>query len=138
MTPTHTRRRGKLYRYYVTTSVLKLSPDTCPIRRIGAGEIEGAVINQLRVILRSPEIAARTVAATQTQDNTVSEVEVRTALQQFDGLWDQLFPAEQARVIQLLVERVDLGVDGATIQIRSEGLSGLAAELPMMSRKEAV
>jgi hypothetical protein len=42
MTPTHTRRRGKLYRYYVSTRVLKERADACPISRIAAAEIEGA------------------------------------------------------------------------------------------------
>jgi site-specific DNA recombinase len=30
-----------------------------------------------------------------------------------DHLWDQLFPAEQARIVQLLVERIDVSPDGA-------------------------
>lgn len=115
----------------MTTSVLKLSPETCPIRRIAAGEIEGAVIDQLRIILRSPGVIARTAAAARRQDGTTTDDEVRSALQQFDNLWDQLFPAEQARIIQLLVERVDLSTEGATIRIRSEGLGSLAAELPI-------
>lgn len=33
----------------------------------------------------------------------ISEAEVWEALERFDPLWDELFPAEQARVIQLLV-----------------------------------
>jgi hypothetical protein len=39
----------------------------------------------------------------------LSESEVRDALLRFDPLWDELFPAEQARIVQLLVERIDLG-----------------------------
>jgi site-specific DNA recombinase len=135
MTPTHTRRRGKLYRYYVTMSVLKLSPNTCPIRRISAAEIEGAVTEQLRVVLRSPEIIARTAAAARQKEDTISDDEVRRALQQFDSLWDGLFPAEQTRIIQLLIGRVDVTTEGATIRIRSEGLNGLAKELPFNSGK---
>ncbi|WP_127752672.1 recombinase family protein [Devosia sp. 1566] len=134
MTPTHTRRRGKLYRYYVTMSVLKLGPETCPIRRISAAEIERVVIDQLRGILRSPEIIARTAAAARQQDPSVTDDEVRLALQQFESAWDQLFPAEQARIVQLLVERVDLSTEGARIRIRSEGLQTLAAELPTTSK----
>jgi hypothetical protein len=117
-------------------SVLKLGPDTCPIRRIAAGEIEGAVIDQLRIVLRSPEIVARTAAAARQQDSTITDDEVRRALQQFDNLWDELFPAEQARIINLLVERVDLSIEGATIRIRSEGLSGLTKELPINSKEQ--
>jgi hypothetical protein len=40
-----------------------------------------------------------------------------------------LFPAEQARIVQSLVERVDIGVDGATIRLRMDGLAGLARDL---------
>jgi site-specific DNA recombinase len=135
MTPTHTRRRGKLYRYYVTMSVVKLSPETCPIRRIGAGEIEGAVMDQLRVILRSPEVIARTAAAARQQNSAITDDDVRQGIQQFDNLWDQLFPAEQARIIQLLVERVDLDTDGAAIKIRTDGLSAFATELPLGTKQ---
>ena len=57
------------------------------------------------------------------------ESEVTGALQRLDPLWDELFPAEQARIVQSLVERVDVGVDGATIRLRMEGLAGLARDL---------
>ena len=30
MTPTHTRKRGRLYRYYVTNGVIRGSADACP------------------------------------------------------------------------------------------------------------
>ena len=33
-----------------------------------------------------------------------SEAEVWEALERLDPLWDELFPAEQARIVQLLVE----------------------------------
>jgi hypothetical protein len=89
------------------------------------------------MVLRSPEIIARTAAAAREQDSTVADEDVRAAIQQFDSLWDQLFPAEQARIIQLLIERVDLSPEGAKIRIRSKGLSSLAAELPIISRREA-
>jgi hypothetical protein len=53
----------------------------------------------------------------------------RKALTEFDALWDELFPAEQARLIQLLVDRVDVMPDGITIRLRTEGLASLAADL---------
>jgi hypothetical protein len=52
----------------------------------------------------------------------INEAEVRDALHRFDPLWDKLFPAKQARIVQLLVERVDVGLDGADILLRSGGL----------------
>jgi hypothetical protein len=59
----------------------------------------------------------------------LSENETREALQRLDPLWDQLFPAEQARIIQLLVERVEIGPEGADIRLRVSGLANIAGEL---------
>jgi hypothetical protein len=129
MTPTHTRRQGKQYRYYVTNSVLKRGPESCPIRRVPAAEIETAVIDQVRGLLRTPEIIIRTWRAARTSDGGVTETDVREALERLDPLWDELFPAEQARIVHLLVERVDVGLDGVDIRLRTEGLASVVADL---------
>jgi hypothetical protein len=132
MSPTHTRRRGRLYRYYVSQSVLKETVDTGSsniVRRVSAAEIESAVINQVRTLLRQPEIIVGTWLAAKAKAPDLSEIETREALQRLDPLWDQLFPAEQARIIQLLVERVEIGPEGADIRLRVSGLANIAGEL---------
>jgi DNA invertase Pin-like site-specific DNA recombinase len=129
MTPSHTRKRGKLYRYYVSTDVLKRDGDACTVRRIPAAEIESAVAEQLRGLLHSPEIIVRTWRAARQSLEGLTENDVRDALHRLDPLWTELFPAEQARVIQLLVERVDVAPDGADIRLRTEGLTKLVADL---------
>ena len=45
-----------------------------------------------------------------------------------DPLWDELFPAEQARIVALLVERVDIGISGLNVRLRMDGLAALARE----------
>ena len=129
MCPTHTRKGNKLYRYYVSQSVVKLGADACPVKRVPAAEIEAAVIDQLRELIRSPEIVVATWRAARTEIEGLREGDVRQALESLDPLWDELFPAEQARIVRLLVERVDLGVDCVDIRLRVDGLSQLAAEL---------
>ena len=129
MTPTHTRKGGKLYRYYVSTDVLKRDPNACTVKRVPAAEIESAVIEQIRGLLRSPEIIVRTWRAARESLDGLSEADVREALHRLDPLWDQLFPTEQARVVQLLVERVDVAPEGADIRMRTEGLTKLVEDL---------
>jgi len=129
MTPTHTRKGGKLYRYYVSTDVLKRDVDACSVRRIPAAEIESAVMEQVRGLLRSPEIIVRTWRTARKSLDGLSESDVRDALHRLDPLWDELFPAEQARVVQLLVERVDISPEGADIRLRTEGLTKLVGDL---------
>ena len=46
-----------------------------------------------------------------------------------DPLWDELFPAEQARIVRLLVERVEVGPAGADIRLRVAGLTSLVRDL---------
>jgi site-specific DNA recombinase len=127
--PTHTRKGGRLYRYYVSQTVLKHGAGSCPIGRVPAGEIEAAVIDQLRAVLRQPEIVAGTWKAARAKDFAISEVEVREALTRLDPLWDEFFPAEQARIVTLLVERVDIGTDGLNVRLRMDGLTGLVREM---------
>ena len=129
MTPAHTRKGGKLYRYYVSTDVLKRNAEACTVRRVPAAEIESAVIEQVRGLLRSPEIIVRTWRAARKSLEGLSEADVREALHRLDPLWDELFPAEQARVVYLLVERVDIVPDGADIRLRTEGLTTMVADL---------
>ena len=60
-------------------------------------------------------------------------------LRRFDALWSELFPVEQARIVQLLVKRVDLSEKGADITLRTEGLASLIQDLHTVSaqRKDA-
>jgi DNA invertase Pin-like site-specific DNA recombinase len=129
MAPSHTRKRGRLYRFYRTTTALKLGHDACPIRAVPAGEVEAAVIGQIRALLRAPEVVVRVWRAAYLEDQAIDEREVVEALQRLDPLWDQLFPVEQARIVQLLVERVIVRLDGLEIRLRVEGISSLVEDL---------
>ena len=57
------------------------------------------------------------------------ERDVVKTITDFAPLWDELFPAEQARIVRLLVERVDLSPDGMQVRLRAEGLQTLVEEL---------
>ncbi len=127
--PTHTRKGGKLYRYYVSQTVLKHGAGSGPVGRVPAGEIEAAVIDQLRAVFRQPEIVAGTWKAARTHADDTTEADTLAALQQLDPLWDELFPAEQARIVALLVERVEIGRDGLNVRLRVDGLGSLAREM---------
>ncbi len=138
MSPSHTRKSARLYRYYVDQSVLKGGSDACAIRRVPAAEIEAAVVDQLRGMLRTPEIIVATWRSARPEMEGLTETQVREALHQLDPLWDQLFPAEQARIVQLLVERVDVGANGIDIRLRTAGLASLVGELRAMDAGDRI
>ena len=63
LSPTHCRRQGRLYRYYVAQRVLKgdaAAADDGIVRRVSAAEIEAAVVGQVRALLRQPEVVVGT------------------------------------------------------------------------------
>ena len=129
MTPVHTRKGDRLYRYYVAAKLLKAEAADGVIRRVAAAEIEAAVIDQVRGLLRAPEVVVATWRAGRNSDDGLTEAEVREALRDLDPLWDELFPAEQARVLRLLVERVEVHPDGLDLRFRVDGLQTLVADI---------
>ncbi len=126
MSPSHTRRRGRLHRYYVTREAIAEGYDSCPVKSVPAADVEAAVLAQVQRLLTTPEMIARTWSATKGE---LDEREVLGRLADFGSLWAELFPAEQARIMRLLVERVDVQADGLEVRLRAEGLASLVAEL---------
>ncbi len=129
MSPTHARKGGRLYRYYVAAGLLKGDTPPGVVRRAPAAELEAAVVDQLRGLLRAPEIIVGTWRSARPEIEVLSETEVREALLSLDPIWEELFPAEQARILQLLVERVDVHPDRLDLQLRVDGLQTLVADL---------
>jgi site-specific DNA recombinase len=134
MTPTHTRRRGRLYRYYICLGASRRGHDTCPVRSIAASEVEGLVLGQVRRMLASPEVVGRTITAVErengaAEDAVLAEGEVIEALGALEPVWDELYPAEQARILRLLIERIDVAPDGVSITLYAAGIRSLVAEL---------
>jgi hypothetical protein len=99
-----------------------------------AGEIEALVLDQLRALLRQPEVVVGTWRAAQAEAPDLAEDNVRDALARFDPVWSELFPAEQERLIRLLVQRVVVGDAGAQISLNLEGLASLARDLSQPRR----
>ena len=74
-------------------------------------------------------LAPRAEAPNLTEPETREALSRLEPLSRLDPLWEELFPAEQARIVQALVERVVVGPEGADIRLRVEGLAGLVRDL---------
>lgn len=130
MTPHHTRRRsGRMYRYYLSTRDNKEGYGASGVRMLPAGEVEGAVLAQLRANLRSPDMAAMVWQEVQKLGESMTETEVGVALTRIDEIWEQLFPAEQARVVRLLVERITVTPSELHVKLRPNGIEQMALEI---------
>jgi site-specific DNA recombinase len=89
----------------------------------------------------APSMPARELkscaAAKRQGEDDITEREVRVLLADFAMVWNELFPAEQARIVQLLVERVDVQEDALEVRIRAEGLASLVGELRQQVERKA-
>jgi hypothetical protein len=139
MTPTATKKGSRLYRYYASMDAIRNRPigDSAGPLRLPAGMVEDAVIGEIRRMIRAPEIAARVVKALQDESATVDEKTAIKALGEFDQIWTALYPAEQTRIIQLLVDRVTVGASGISVDLRQEGLGSVLRDMMAPRQKEA-
>ena len=131
MTPAHTRKRHRLYHYYVSMDAIRRNPipaDAGP-PRLSAPMIEGAVVAELRRLIATPETAAHILERFQQEGFHCDQRQLLAALRNFNRLWEVLFPAERARIVRLLVARVTAGPDGLAIDLRHQGLGELARDL---------
>lgn len=136
MTPAHTRRGGRLYRYYISMDVIRHGPSACPIRRVPAAQIEAAVITQIKTMVQAPEIIVAAWREARRSIKTLTERQVREEFQNFENLWNELFPVEQARLVQLLVARVEISTTGIDITLRTEGLGSVIRDLLTASERK--
>jgi site-specific DNA recombinase len=61
MSPTHSTKGNKRYRYYVCTHAQKTGWNSCPSKSIPAGEIERFVIDQIRHVAHNPDLVRETL-----------------------------------------------------------------------------
>ncbi len=61
MSPTHSTKGNKRYRYYLCTNAAKTGWRNCPCPQIPAGEIEKFVVSQIRAIGQEPTLIEATI-----------------------------------------------------------------------------
>ena len=195
--PAWTNNHGREYRYYTCAKKVRTGYGECLLPALPAGEIETAVVDQLRTLMRHPEVIARThreisksggaapdgqalarldelrkhheqtqksiravlnvgdqeegfmadelkrlnselkslaksirdLEVQATQGQPVELNRIGDALRSIDPVWDALFPEEQQRIAQLLVEEITVSASGIDIRFRTNGIEQIVEEL---------
>ena len=131
MSPTHTKRRGKAYRYYVCRATRSQGWAACAAPSIATHDIEALVMEQIRAIGRDKAVQTAVLDAVKAQGATIEPAELRRVLTLFDPLWDILHAQEQQRILHLLVDRVayDGAAGTAAVTFKATGIRTLAGEV---------
>ena len=140
MTPTYTRKGERLYHYYVSMDTIRNREndgDTGPARLPGA-VVEGAVIAEMRRFVATPDVAARVIETCRQTGDALDERAAIEALGDFKGIWERLIPAEQSRIVRLLVQRVTVSSQGLAVDLCNNGVAMLARELTATPHVRAI
>ena len=124
LSPWHTtKKNGRRYRYYVPQRDAKEHAGASCLPRLPAAELESAVPDQLRAILRAPDLLGGVLPKAIELDPTLDEAKITVAMTRLDAIWDQLFPAEQTRIVRLLVEKkVIVSLNDLEVRLRANGI----------------
>ncbi len=201
--PAWTRNHGREYRYYTCSKKVKTGYQKCTLPSLPAGELEKIVVDQLRSLLKHPDVIAHTFrqvcAGSQSlpDTSTVSQLndlrgrrqqaeqaarsllnlkdpegsfvqtelkrlngemkslgdsirslessltspkaielsEVTHALQRLDPVWDALYPEQQSRVMELLIESITVSKDSVDIHFLTNGIEQVVHELNPLSER---
>lgn len=130
LSPFHTtKKNGRRYRYYVPQRENKEHAGASGLPRLPAAELESAVMDQLRVLLRSPDLLGEILPRAIELDPSLDEAKVTVAMTRLDTIWDQLFPVEQTRIVKLMVEKVIVSPNDLEVRLRANGIERLVLEL---------
>ena len=129
LVPSYTVKKGKTYRYYTPIKHRRFGAWASQHGPLPAAPIEELVTQQIVAARSAPHIVQSVWDRIRTARPDLSEPEVVLPMRNLAGLWQQLFPVEQCRLAQLLIERVVIADGGLEIIWRDQGWQELAGEL---------
>jgi hypothetical protein len=131
LTPWHSTKKksGQRYRYYIPMRDTKEGAGASGLPRLPAAELESAVLEQLRGLLRAPELINDMAPHAIALDASLDEAMVTVAMTKLDLVWGALFPAEQTRIVKLLVEKVVVSPNDLDVRLHANGIERLVLEM---------
>lgn len=128
---TFSEKNGRCYGHYTPSTQRRMGAWAKKHGALPLGAVETLVTEQIMAALQAPHIVQAVVdrLAVTRPDLDEPRVVLQLKLRQLADVWKTLFPAEQHRLAQLLIERVVMGADGMEIVWRDIGWHELAAEL---------
>src|SRR5258708_4307496 len=121
MSPTHSKKQGKRYRYYVSHALIKGRRGAAPLgRRVPAGELEALVENRLAAFLSAGTEVYAAIEPEVTDATESSGLIARAA--ELARTWPEFPPAERRRMLLALLARADIHRDSIEIRFLARGL----------------
>ncbi|MHA1540136.1 MAG: zinc ribbon domain-containing protein, partial [Alphaproteobacteria bacterium] len=130
----HVKKKDKIYRYYTCLSAIKRGYRTCPIGSIPSDTIETFVLEMMREYIISPDLIKTTLSSLKKRKNFNFDIDDQLVIQELkklDLIWDELFPAMKARILNLLIKEINMQDGGINISFNISGMPLLYETLKM-------
>jgi DNA invertase Pin-like site-specific DNA recombinase len=115
MTPTHANKRGRRYRYYISSSLLDRGKPGPSSMRVPASEVEGLVLDKVRDLLASHSAISNALAPLELDARDLhGAIEHGT---QFSQSWVATPPEKMRALVRSVVTKVTLSVDQIDVVI---------------------
>ncbi|MDD5599504.1 MAG: recombinase family protein, partial [Victivallaceae bacterium] len=120
MSPTYGRKKGRQYFYYACSRDQHRLVKKCPVGRVSAGEVEQAVLEQIKVVLHSDIFVEQCASRLGIPAGEVCEL-----LNPIAEVWDEMAPGERNRLMTLLVDKTEIHDDKLEIILKVSGIEKL-------------
>ncbi len=128
MLPTYCVKNGSRYRYYTCQNHKKFKSCNADFKNVPAGQVEEQVVNEILKILKSPEILVH-IDKLAEENKEITQKELLVALKNLNEVWSYLYPAEQSKIVKLLVDSVSIKNDDLKMNMNLGGLNQMLIEL---------
>ncbi len=122
MSPTHTKKDNRRYRYYVSQAVLQYrEANAGSVLRISARIIEGSVIEKLMQYLQTPrellEVFNHHNLSAKKQSTIIKNAK------SFVTNWENLTSSKKIDHLKIIIQKIQVGCDGINITLSRTGMN---------------
>ena len=129
LVPTSGRRRGKRYLYYTSNTACKKGYRENPLPPLPAEPLEQAIIQEVEQLINQPSLLMQVFQHSQETEDEITYEQTVEALNTLKSIWQELFPNEQQRIAQLLIDRIDVQENNLRIRFHTGGVPEITEDL---------
>ncbi len=122
MSPTHTKKDNRRYRYYVSQAVLQYrEAEAGSVLRISAKVIEDSVIKRLMQYLQTPRELLE--AFNHLKLSAKNQTTIINNAKLFENNWEDLSPGKKINHLKNIIQKIQVGCDGINITLSRTEIS---------------
>jgi site-specific DNA recombinase len=122
MSPAHTRKGNRRYRYYVSQAILQYrEADAGSVVRISANKIESPVIKRLMQCLQTPKELLNAFSHLKLNAKQQSTL-IQNAKSAVNN-WNELSPANKVSYLKIIIRKIEVGCKSINITLSRTGMT---------------